>query len=122
MYLNAQTQDTTADLMVFRTSRSSGPMGEAMREHLGMNVSHSLNLRGNAPAFSMEKGKMTVRDWESGNLLPDFRGIAYDYMSRAFVLLGWDEGERSINYLLSPSLTQAEAEAKVLIERLGMKL
>ena len=121
MYLTAQTQDTTADLVVFRTNLSNGPMGEAIREHLGMSISHSQNLRGNAPAFSMEKGKMTVRDWESGDLLPDFRGIAYDYMSRAFVLLGWDEGERSINYLLSSSLTQAEAEAKVLTARLGMK-
>lgn len=57
---------------------------------------------------------MVVRDWHTNALMPDFVGIAYDYMAASFVLLGWDNGERSISYLIASSFNIAQIEAEAL--------
>ncbi|MDR5798977.1 MULTISPECIES: hypothetical protein [Caballeronia] len=115
--LNAKPAQSPADLAIFRSSRSSSPVGTAMRAHLGMSATPPADWRGDAPAFSMEQGKMTVRNWDTSELLPEFKGIAYDYMARAFVSLGFDGGERSINYLLSRTCAEAKVEAAEMKNR-----
>lgn len=69
--------------------------------------------RGGAPAFSVEKGNAVIRHWDTGNLIPDFDGIAYDYMARMFILIGTHNGDRSFDYLFSANYRDAQNEAEI---------
>jgi hypothetical protein len=71
-------------------------------------------MRGDAPAFAMEKGRAVVRNWDTGDEIHDFSGIAYDYMGKRFVHLGRENGELSYNPLFASSIDAAEAEIKTL--------
>jgi len=123
--LQLDRQEANADLTLIQRTQAREPFADALRKHLGIDqvelrrqANGAVWERGTAPAFSIEGGKMAVRDWDTGELLAKFQGIAYDYVEKRFVLLGLDRGERSINYLHSTGFPTAELEAKMLCKRL----
>lgn len=120
MAVYADTCETQQDLITFRDSRAASPAGDRMREYLVMATDETFGKpvapanRGDAPAFAREQGKAVVRNWDTGVEIHDFSGIAYDYMGKRFVLLGWDNGERSINFLFASSIEVALTEVGIL--------
>lgn len=74
--------------------------------------------RGDAPAFDGKAG--TVAEWGTGEAMPDFSGVAYDYMARAFVLTTLENGERTFNYLTASTYAAALIEAAELAAKLSV--
>lgn len=74
--------------------------------------------RGDAPAFDGKTG--TVAEWGTGDAMPEFSGVAYDYMARAFVLTTLENGERTFNYLTASTYAAALIEAAELAAKLSV--
>jgi hypothetical protein len=80
---------------------------------------------GLAPYFGLKQAtpsisQMLVMDWDSGDSLPAFQGVALDTEKGKFVLtlLDADSGERSVNYLQAREYKAAQIEADYLRFRL----
>jgi hypothetical protein len=72
--------------------------------------------RGDAPMYHAASG--TVKSWD-GEVIPDFAGIAYNYMARAFVLVGTPDGDESNTYLAATTYAAAQAEAAEYMAKLS---
>lgn len=79
--------------------------------------------RGGVPAFYMSgpegNRKMSLTNWETGDDMPEYSGIAYDYTAGKFVLTELENGERTINYLQAATHTEAVKEVAELKAKLA---
>ena len=68
-----------------------------------------------------ERNRLKVHDYDSGEELPSFSGLAKDYFVDRFVLVSTFPGyETEINYLVSDTLDAARLEAEYLRAKFGI--
>ena len=68
-----------------------------------------------------EHNRLSVHDYNSGEVIPRFSGLARDYFVDRFVLVSTFPGfETEINYLVSDTLDEARREADYLRAKFGI--
>jgi len=68
-----------------------------------------------------EHNRLRVYDYDSGEVIPMFSGLARDYFVDRFVLVSTFPGfETEINYLVSDTLDEARREAEYLRAKFGI--
>ncbi len=93
--------------------------GQAKALSAALNGEDKSAWRGGVPAFLTENSTMTLRDWDTGDEMPEYSGVAYDYMEKKFVLTELESGERTIIYLQAATHTEAIKEAADLKAKLA---